>query len=175
MLIKNGYSRGDLEKGKTLDKSGAQKAAAEVLTWLEKYGFYTGTYNTTNFSCTPFVATSTEDTALSSVFWECDLQDDFGNLVKMLIDDESGKMVAITYAWLKADSDKTITTYVYKSGRADEFASMCLKYYGFSKLDIPNINSNGYSDEYIFLYTDKSGKSYAVSFVIAKSFYNFNP
>lgn len=182
MLIKNGYSRVDIKTGMNLDESGAQEAAMAVLIWLEKYDFYPGTSDTQVNTCVPFLASSSDDTAMSAIFWECHFQDSYGNLVKLIIDDENGMMMAFAYTWAVPDSDETIsvnseqTMYVntFDTESIIRFGSICADYYGFSEWDIPDMKYYVGDSEAVFLFLDNNGEKYEIPFSCTANYFSFN-
>ncbi|NCC66669.1 MAG: hypothetical protein EOM14_00550 [Clostridia bacterium] len=182
MLIKNGYSRVDIKTGMNLDKSGAQDAATAVLIWLEQYDFYPGTSDAEVNTCVPFLASSSDDTALSAIFWECDFQDSYGNLVKLIIDDEKGMMMAFAYSWVLHDSDETmsvntdetISINTFDTESIIRFGSICADYYDFSEWDIPDMKYYVGNTEAVYLFVDENGEKYEIPFSTTANYFSFN-
>ncbi|MEA4813366.1 MAG: hypothetical protein VB112_00450 [Oscillospiraceae bacterium] len=153
-LLAGEYTTVNLDGGSNLDTDGAHQAALDTLKFLTEHGAvgilsegYSG------HTETPVLAVSADKT-MSAILWRCGLYNDrAGRWIDILIDDNSGKMLAFSII----SDQKIIFGQARKNvqEQAHDFsgklASICTDYYGWKIEDVQLgdavqlDNSSGYS------------------------------
>ena len=149
---------------------GAHQAALEALRFLEKNGapgIVPNGYST--HTEMPFLAVSS-DNARSAVLWECGFyHKEGGDLVNMIIDDSSGKMLAF-----KVASSHRIIAEKEEEYNAEPFAKrlskICSIYFGW-KIKAAKTESPFKGE---ITLTDQSGNALTFPYKVANNSYTFN-
>lgn len=138
-LLAGGYTKVKLERGSSLDAEGAYQAALDALQFLIKQdaiGILPEGYP--NHSETPFLAVSS-DQSMSAVLWRCELySNSTGKWINMLIDDNTGKMLAFGIVpdqeVISGQAEKSVREQA--SDFCNRLASTCARYYGWEAKDV---------------------------------------
>ena len=138
-LLAGEYTTVNLDGGSNLDADGAHQAALDTLKFLTEHGAvgilsegYPG------HTETPILAVSADKT-MSAILWRCGLYNDrAGRWIDILIDDNSGKMLAFSII----SDQKVISGQAAKNvqEQAHDFSSklagICADYYGWKIEDV---------------------------------------
>lgn len=175
-LLAGEYTTVNLDGGSNLDAGGAHQAALDTLKFLTEHGAvgilsegYPG------HTETPILAVSADKT-MSAILWRCGLYNDrAGRWIDILIDDNSGKMLAFSII----SDQKVISGQAAKNvqEQARDFfsklASICADYYGWKIEDVQLgdtlqlDNSSGY-----LMKSDSQNSSYRIMYSDSSSGYS---
>lgn len=156
VLMSGAHKSMELETGNVRDSAQAHESALEALSFIEDYGISFNLEVYTIHRWTP-VLIFAEDGEEAAVLWRCEFTaSDGSERIVLYLDDESGKMVSFLYASLDLAEHQTSVAHLNLT--ADNWAEMCVKYYGFQSVGTKeNIMENGVKT-YDLTFIDYDGK-----------------
>lgn len=122
----------ELRENKRMSRTEAQAATEEILRVLEDSGLLEH-QNWTCDSVVPYLAAVRDETEGEVLFqsfntWRCIYMDSVGNEIGLLLDDDTGKLLAASYV----QQEKAAPTVVEASELTERWAAFCESYYGLS-------------------------------------------
>lgn len=179
-----------LASGKKLDEESAREAALKIMDEMSAFGIVNSSAYTFDM-VSPVLAVYDNDTADSYILWQCSYFDGDGNYTDLIIDDETGCLIAMTYSsYDSVESSANIYDgdgmpsegMPYYEAEVSESYSVEIAYmlgeylcvsYGFSYYELSQ-DFTEYSLEYNLIFYDVQGEPYRTTLTMGPNYFLFN-